>query len=272
MARTDRSAKRTVNHDEIRRWVEAHGGYPGAVKQTGRGGDPGILRIDFPGFSGESMLEALDWDTFFDWFERNELAFIYQDMEESRFNKLVRRRPEERGSRDSAKEASASPKEGRGPDAVRLLEHQHREVESLLEEFESSDDKQGLFERVADALAAHSEIEERIFYPSVLAGETEELLRESVEEHLAIKRIIADMVKMKAGDPQFDAKFDLMRELFGHHVHEEEHRLFMMLQRLDAARLSSLGERMQSAFDDIIRHEPRKQVSKEMGAAAPLPG
>ena len=88
-------AKTTTNHDEIRRWVEERGGCPSHVKDTGSGDDPGVLRIDFPGFSGQESLERISWDEFFDWFEKNNLAFVYQeqtaDGEQSRFSKLVSR-------------------------------------------------------------------------------------------------------------------------------------------------------------------------------------
>jgi hypothetical protein len=63
------SAKSTTNHDEIRHWVEARGGHPALVKRTARDGHGGILRIDFPGFSGERSLKEISWDDFFETFE-----------------------------------------------------------------------------------------------------------------------------------------------------------------------------------------------------------
>jgi competence ComEA-like helix-hairpin-helix protein len=93
------SAQRTIDHETIQQWVESHGGKPAHVKRTGQDSDPGILRIDFPGFSGEGSLEPLDWDAWFDAFEANQLAFLYQDRRgdggPSNFNKLVRRSPED---------------------------------------------------------------------------------------------------------------------------------------------------------------------------------
>lgn len=83
-------AKATTDHGFIRQWVEERGGCPARVKATGNG-DPGILRIDYTGFSGKETLEKIDWDEFFDKFEESELAFLYQDEEESRFSKLVNR-------------------------------------------------------------------------------------------------------------------------------------------------------------------------------------
>jgi hypothetical protein len=92
------SARATIDHDEIRNWVEEHGGEPAMVKRTrsARGtADSGILRIDFPGYSGEQSLEAIGWDEFFERFENAKLAFLYQDVTgrggPSRFNKLVKR-------------------------------------------------------------------------------------------------------------------------------------------------------------------------------------
>lgn len=95
--RTQRSARRTIKHDQIRKWVEARGGHPATVKRTAPGKQKaGILRIDFPGFSGTNSLKAISWDEWFDVFEERNLAFLYQDAptptgKPSRFNKLVSR-------------------------------------------------------------------------------------------------------------------------------------------------------------------------------------
>src|ERR1051326_4481165 len=82
-------AKATTDHDEIQSWTEKRGGHPGRGKATGGGDDPGILRIDFPGYSGEDTLEEISWDEFFEWFERNKLAMLLSDESNNRFNKLV---------------------------------------------------------------------------------------------------------------------------------------------------------------------------------------
>jgi hypothetical protein len=85
----------TTDHAKIKRWVEERGGHPAAVKRTETDDDLGILRIDFPGFSGEESLEPVEWDDWFEKFEEKKLAFLHQDKtadgEVSRFNKLVSR-------------------------------------------------------------------------------------------------------------------------------------------------------------------------------------
>jgi len=119
------TAKVTTDHEKIRRWVESRGGHPATVKRTRRSGEPGLLRIDYPGFSGEKQLQEISWDEFFDKFEESELAFIYQDKtaggRPSRFSKLVSRDTvadrlgRGRGSRrKSPAGASRSGGEGRG--------------------------------------------------------------------------------------------------------------------------------------------------------------
>ena len=88
-------SKTTQDHEEIRRWAEERGGKPSHVKSTESGDDIGILRIDFPGFSGEGSLEEITWDEFFEKFDEANLAMIYQeekaDGEESTFCKFVER-------------------------------------------------------------------------------------------------------------------------------------------------------------------------------------
>ena len=86
-------SKTTKDHDEIRKWAEARGGKPSHVKRTGSKDDVGILRIDFPGYSGEGSLEPITWEEFFEKFDERNLALVYQektaDGEQSNFNKLI---------------------------------------------------------------------------------------------------------------------------------------------------------------------------------------
>jgi hypothetical protein len=88
-------SKTTTDHEKIKQWVEDRGGYPATVKSTGSKDEPGVLRIDFPGYSGEDTLERISWEDFFEKFEEKKLAFLYQDKmrsgEESRFFKFISR-------------------------------------------------------------------------------------------------------------------------------------------------------------------------------------
>jgi hypothetical protein len=63
------------------------------VSGTGSGEDPGVLRLDFG--EPDASLEPISWDEFFEKFEENKLALLYQDEtasgSPSRFSKLVHR-------------------------------------------------------------------------------------------------------------------------------------------------------------------------------------
>jgi hypothetical protein len=84
------SARQTTDHDEIRRWIEERDGRPSRVKDSGEGG---ILRIDFG--KPEEALEPIEWEEFFQIFEKSDLAFLHQDKTDdgklSRFSKFVSR-------------------------------------------------------------------------------------------------------------------------------------------------------------------------------------
>ena len=94
------ASKTTTDQQEIRAWVEARGGLPVSVRGTGKHDEPGVLRIDFPGGAGSDRLEEISWDEWFEKFDQNNLAFLYQehkaDGAESTFFKLI--------SRETAKE------------------------------------------------------------------------------------------------------------------------------------------------------------------------
>src|SRR5215211_6591801 len=71
-------AKTTTDHEEIRRWAESRGGRPAHVRETGNGGDAGILRINFeePGGDDDEGLAEISWDEWFRAFDENGLAFL----------------------------------------------------------------------------------------------------------------------------------------------------------------------------------------------------
>lgn len=88
-------SKKTTDHEVIRRWAEERQGWPATVKGTGgKDQKPGVLRIGFTQDS-EGSLEHITWEDFFEKFEQQRLAFLYQDQtqsgETSRFFKFVRR-------------------------------------------------------------------------------------------------------------------------------------------------------------------------------------
>jgi hemerythrin superfamily protein len=164
---------------------------------------------------------------------------------------------------------------GHPVNAIELLESQHREVEKIfsqLDKAKTASAKQKLFDLLADSLAVHMEIEEHQFYPAAKAKRTEDMLLESLEEHLGIKRVLADLLETEAADETFDAKIKVLKEQVEHHVEEEETDLFPKTKKvLDAKELQVLGQRMQAEQAILEKKgEPRAAIPHETAEAAIL--
>jgi len=162
-----------------------------------------------------------------------------------------------------------------GEDVVALLTRQHREVEALLKqllEAEAGDERAACLARAGDHLAVHINAEEQVFYPAVRAARTEDVLLESLEEHLSLKRLLADLLALGTDEETFKPKSKVLEEQTRHHHKEEEEHLFPAVRMLlDEA------QRLQLARD-VARHEnslatggaPRTIVKSETDAAEPL--
>jgi len=143
--------------------------------------------------------------------------------------------------------------------AIEMLKRQHREVEELFEELEgvgenAKKSQERVFQQIADALAVHSEIEEKIFYPEAKEAveDAEDELREAVEEHLSVKRIIADLMQSGPQDEQFLPRCQVLKEQVEHHVHEEEQELLPKVQSAcSKEQLEEMGDRMQQLADEL---------------------
>ena len=159
-------------------------------------------------------------------------------------------------------------------DATELLKRQHAEVKKLFGQFERAQDEQdkrSVFEEIADDLAAHSEIEQKLFYPAVCVGDLKEELQEAVEQHLNIKRLIAVLLDLNAADESFDAKMKVLRDQVEHHVGEEEEELFPKVKRyFNSQELKALGTEMEAMFNEVKNQEPRQPVLSQTEEAVPL--
>jgi ferritin-like metal-binding protein YciE len=97
------SAEPVVDHERIREWAEARGARPACVRGTGGRGDTGMIRLDFPGYSGAESLQQISWDDWFETFDENNLALLVREGDN--FNKLVRRPAGTGGGRQKARSA-----------------------------------------------------------------------------------------------------------------------------------------------------------------------
>jgi hemerythrin superfamily protein len=159
--------------------------------------------------------------------------------------------------------------------ALDLLNAQHRYVDKLFATIEQSSGaaRDAVFRELADMLAVHATIEEKIFYPNVKTPATEGLLRESVEEHLAMKRTLADLMDLEVDSEEFDAKLNVLQEQVTHHAKQEEERKLFPLVRADQKSdfLAALAGEMIALMVALQQQgAPRYAVPSETAAPAQI--
>jgi hemerythrin superfamily protein len=158
--------------------------------------------------------------------------------------------------------------------AIDFLISQHRSMETMMAGvMDAQDDaRRRLYAEVADQLTMHISAEEVVFYPAVKAARTEDILLESLEEHLSLKRLMADLLALAPDEQTFEPKFKVLKEQAEHHHKEEEEHLFPKVKTLlDASRLDELGAEMIALqTQQKMEGRPRENVSGETDAAAPL--
>ena len=116
-----RKSRVLTDHDEIRRWAEERDAQPACVRGTGSEEDVGMIRLDFPGYSGETSLEPIEWDEWLQKFDDNNLALVVEDDtaggEQSTFNKIIGR--ETAAARAEGRKTSRRAERGAGREESR---------------------------------------------------------------------------------------------------------------------------------------------------------
>lgn len=130
-------------------------------------------------------------------------------------------------------------------DALRLLDEQHEEITRRFGEVEAARDadRPESYARLATVLAGHMRLEEQVFYPAVASVETQRLLVESLEQHLAMKRSLSALRAMPLEDARFDEGLGQLRRCVERHIEVERRELFPRVRRLlDPEQRDALGE------------------------------
>lgn len=164
---------------------------------------------------------------------------------------------------------------GKESNAIELLKHDHREVDSMFKQFDAEEDpssKAEIAQHICLSLIVHSEIEEELFYPAAqraLDEEDRNLVSEAKVEHMSLKRLIDDISGSDSGDEMFEARMKVLKEYVKHHVHEEEHELMPQVKKTDID-LEALGSRLMERKQALIQ-EYRSYAERQSGSSINLP-
>ena len=135
-------------------------------------------------------------------------------------------------------------------DALELLTAQHEELDELCERISRTRDA-AAFDELADKLPTHLALEQELFYPVVKQHMPGDVHAELLAEHLAIKRLLAQLVWCGVEDEDFDTLFAQLGELLlGHAAYQEDHLFTTVAEAMPADRLAALCDQLQH-FDNI---------------------
>jgi hypothetical protein len=123
---------------------------------------------------------------------------------------------------------------GAKPDAIELLEREHRRFESLLKQGEETTERaratrRELLASLTSELNAHELMEEKVLYPALQDHpETREVVLEGFEEHHVADLIVNELRDVATNDEAWGAKFKVLKESIEHHIKEEEKNMFRL--------------------------------------------
>ena len=120
------------------------------------------------------------------------------------------------------------------PDAIELLEREHRRFEELLKQGEESTERarstrRELLATLTSELNAHELMEEKVLYPALQAHpQAREVVLEGFEEHHVADLIVNELHGVATNDEAWGAKFKVLKENIEHHIQEEEGNMFRL--------------------------------------------
>jgi hemerythrin superfamily protein len=146
------------------------------------------------------------------------------------------------------------------PNAIELLKDDHAKVKALFEQYEAAGHrahrkKQGIAEEVCAALAAHTTLEEELFYPAMKRKtdqDGKDLVVEAVEEHHVVTTLMGELKGLDPTDERYDAKFKVLMENVEHHIEEEEEEMFPEAEEVLGERLERIGQEMQERKQQLM--------------------
>ena len=148
---------------------------------------------------------------------------------------------------------SRLPGKKKEPDALALLEQEHRRFENLLKQGEETTDRarkgrRELLTTLTADLSAHELMEEKVLYPALQSHpEAKDIVLEGYEEHHVADLIVAELKEVATDDEQWGAKFKVLKENIEHHIQEEEGEMFRVARGIFSRdELQELGDRMRA--------------------------
>jgi hypothetical protein len=149
------------------------------------------------------------------------------------------------------------------PDAIALLEADHRRMEGLLARGEETTERAvkgrtQLLDTLMAELNLHELLEEELLYPALKDHPAaKEIVLEGYQEHHVADLIVKELQTLAKDDEKWGAKFTVLKENIEHHIQEEEGEMFRIARAvLGQEELQELGARMAAMKAQALRSGP----------------
>lgn len=128
-------------------------------------------------------------------------------------------------------------------DVTKMLEADHRQVESLFDRIEAAEgaERQSLVEELDTSLRGHMELEEKVVYRAMEPVTGAEEVQEGNTEHDLARDNLAAVVALSPDGPGFGGALDALIGGITHHVGEEEDEVFPKLRSDGADILAAMA-------------------------------
>lgn len=116
------------------------------------------------------------------------------------------------------------------PDALEMLEADHRLIEGLLArhaQLAQGQAREGLAERICVELAVHGRLEQELVYPALReALRDDDAMDDADARHDSLRELVGQVLATDAGDCLYDARMAVLADYALRHFREEEMQLF----------------------------------------------
>ena len=151
--------------------------------------------------------------------------------------------------------------------AIDLIKAQHERIAELGRALRSSEPTRrgGLLRQLERVIEAHSEMEEKLFYPLFDTHSSHEALVQYAEDHRRLRVLLLALDHAGLSSPQFEHSVTQVMAAFAEHAYgEEEARLLPLVEkRLGVVQLHVLGSEMLALYGELVAQPVEMNLEAE---------
>ena len=151
--------------------------------------------------------------------------------------------------------------------AIDLIKAQHARIEELGRALRCAEPTRrgGLLRQLERVIEAHSEMEEKLFYPLFDTASSHEALVQYAEDHRRVRVLLLAVDHAGLASPQFERNISQVMAAFAEHAYgEEEAQLLPLVEkRLGVIQLHVLGSEMLALYGELVAQPVEMNIEAE---------